>query len=101
MSTGRQRAGFRVVRDLCGHGVGRNIHERPNVPNTFDRHNTELLHEGLVITIEPFLTTRATAVYEAEDGCVCKVEIGPPRLQTSHKRFISSASSLACLSASF
>jgi len=63
-----KRAGFRVVRDLCGHGVGRNIHEPPNVPNTFDRRNADVLHEGLVITIEPFLTTGATSIFEAEDG---------------------------------
>jgi methionyl aminopeptidase len=63
-----KRAGFRVVRDLCGHGVGRNIHEAPNVPNTFDRNNRDVLHEGLVITIEPFLTTGATSIYEDDDG---------------------------------
>ena len=63
-----KRAGFRVVRDLCGHGVGRNIHEPPNVPNTFDRHNDDVLHEGLVITIEPFLTTGATSFVEGDDG---------------------------------
>lgn len=63
-----KRAGFRVVRDLCGHGVGRHIHEPPNVPNTFDADNSDVLHEGLVITIEPFLTTRATRIVEADDG---------------------------------
>jgi len=63
-----KRGGFRVVRDLCGHGVGRHIHEPPNVPNTFEARNRELLHEGLVITIEPFLTTGATRIVEADDG---------------------------------
>jgi len=63
-----KRAGFHVVRDLCGHGVGRHIHEPPNVPNTSDRHSGGVLHEGLVITIEPFLTTGATSIFEAEDG---------------------------------
>jgi methionyl aminopeptidase len=63
-----KRTGFHVVRDLCGHGVGRNIHEPPNVPNTFDRNNRGMLHEGLVITIEPFLTIGATSIYEADDG---------------------------------
>ena len=63
-----KRAGFRVVRELCGHGVGRNIHEPPNVPNTFDRRNQDVLHEGLVITIEPFLTTGASSIFEADDG---------------------------------
>lgn len=63
-----KHGGFRVVRDLCGHGVGRNIHEPPNVPNTFQPRNRELLSEGMVITIEPFLTTGATSIVEDDDG---------------------------------
>ena len=79
-----KRAGFRVVRDLCGHGVGRNIHEPPNVPNTFDRGNGELLHEGLVITIEPFLTTRATTIREADDGWTLRTPDGSIGAQFEH-----------------
>jgi methionyl aminopeptidase len=60
--------GFRVIRNLGGHGVGRHIHEEPHVPNTFDRRATQPLWEGLVMTIEPFLTTGATRVEEADDG---------------------------------
>lgn len=63
-----RRHGFRVIRDLCGHGVGRNIHEEPSVPNTFDPRDRTMLREGLVITIEPFLTTGATTFVEDEDG---------------------------------
>jgi len=63
-----KRHGFRVVRNLCGHGVGRFIHEKPSVPNTFDPRDRTLLWEGLVITIEPFLTTSATRVIESDDG---------------------------------
>jgi len=48
--------GFRVVRNLAGHGVGRHIHEEPQVLNTFRPHDRRLLPEGLVITIEPFLS---------------------------------------------
>ncbi len=50
------RCGFRVLRDLCGHGVGRTIHESPSIPNFHDpRHRTRLT-EGLVITIEPIIS---------------------------------------------
>jgi methionyl aminopeptidase len=49
------RCGFEVMRDLCGHGVGRAIHESPQVPNFFDRRHRDRLTEGLVITIEPIL----------------------------------------------
>ena len=79
-----KRAGFRVVRDLCGHGVGRHIHEPPNVPNTFDRHNTDVLREGLVITIEPFLTTGATSIYEADDGWTLRTPDGSIGAQFEH-----------------
>ncbi|HUI57819.1 MAG TPA: type I methionyl aminopeptidase [Bryobacteraceae bacterium] len=50
-----RRCGFRVMRDLCGHGVGRTIHEPPNVPNYHDPRNRTRLQEGLVITIEPII----------------------------------------------
>jgi methionyl aminopeptidase len=83
-----KRAGFRVVRDLCGHGVGRHIHEPPNVPNTFDRNNRELLHEGLVITIEPFLTTSASSIFEAEDGWTLKTPDGSVGAQFEHTMIV-------------
>jgi methionyl aminopeptidase len=50
-----RRCGFRVIRTLCGHGVGRSIHEEPYVPNFYDpRHNAKLTN-GLVLTIEPII----------------------------------------------
>jgi len=50
-----QRCGFRVIRDLCGHGVGRTIHEPPSVPNYREPRLRSRLTEGLVITIEPII----------------------------------------------
>ena len=49
------RCGFHVMRELCGHGVGRTIHEPPNVPNFYDPRSHTRLTAGLVITIEPIL----------------------------------------------
>ena len=46
-----RRAGFNVIRDLCGHGVGRTIHEAPSIPNYLDLPLLSRLTEGLVITI--------------------------------------------------
>ena len=85
-----KRAGFRVVRDLCGHGVGRNIHEPPNVPNTFERGNRDLLHEGLVITIEPFLTTGATSIYEDDDGWTLRTPDRSIGAQFEHTMIVTS-----------
>ncbi len=49
------RCGFQVMRELCGHGVGRTIHELPSVPNYHDPRFRTRLTEGLVITIEPII----------------------------------------------
>lgn len=61
-------AGFRNVRNLCGHGVGAALHEEPTMRNYFDMRDTTVLQEGQVITIEPFLSTNASQVREMADG---------------------------------
>jgi methionyl aminopeptidase len=50
-----RRCGFSVMKELCGHGVGRTIHEEPSVPNYYDARCRSRLTEGLVITIEPII----------------------------------------------
>jgi methionyl aminopeptidase len=50
-----RRSGFQVMRDLCGHGVERTIHEPPSVPNYHEPRCRTRLTEGLVITIEPII----------------------------------------------
>jgi methionyl aminopeptidase len=79
-----KRGGFRVVRTLGGHGVGRHIHEPPHVSNVFEKQNKLLLWEGLVLTIEPFLTTRATDVVESEDGWTLRTPDGSVGAQFEH-----------------
>jgi methionyl aminopeptidase len=51
-----RRRGFAVMRELCGHGVGRTIHEEPSVTNYRDEPCRTKLKEGLVITIEPIIS---------------------------------------------
>ena len=61
-------AGFWVVREFVGHGIGSTFHEAPNVPN-FGRAGTgPVLRPGLVLAIEPMVTVRRTAVEVLEDG---------------------------------
>lgn len=50
------RHGFAVVEGYCGHGVGRTMHETPEVPNSPDSGNLERLAEGMVIAIEPIIS---------------------------------------------
>jgi methionyl aminopeptidase len=61
-------AGFEVLRQWCGHGVGRTIHERPEVPNFEDRRSSAVLTEGLVITIEPIITAGIDKSFVSSDG---------------------------------
>lgn len=63
-----QMRGFKVVRNLSSHGVGAALHEEPTIRNYFDPRDTECLHEGQVITIEPFLSTNCSRVVELDDG---------------------------------
>jgi methionyl aminopeptidase len=79
-----KKHGFKVVRDLCGHGVGRHIHEPPSVPNHYDPRNKKKLWEGLVMTIEPFLTTKATSVITADDGWTLRTPDGSLGAQFEH-----------------
>jgi methionyl aminopeptidase len=79
-----RRNGFRVVRNLGGHGVGRFIHEPPHVANTVAEAERRTLWEGLVMTIEPFLTTRATRVDEADDGWTLRTPDGSIGAQFEH-----------------
>ena len=61
--------GFQVIENLCSHGVGRSLHEAPeHIPGYFDPKDRRLLKEGMVITIEPFLSTRSRVAEETSDG---------------------------------
>lgn len=79
-----KRHGFRVVRNIGGHGVGRHIHEDPHVPNHFDRRAKQPLWAGLVMTIEPFLTLGASTVVEANDGWTLRTPDGSLGAQFEH-----------------
>lgn len=79
-----KQCGFKVIRNLCGHGVGRNIHEEPNVPNTYHRMDRTVLQAGLVITIEPFLTLGATMAVEDDDGWTLRSNDGSLGAQFEH-----------------
>jgi methionyl aminopeptidase len=63
-----QSAGFAVCDGLMGHGIGRRVHEWPDVPNVYDPSLDQPLTEGLVITIEPLVAAGGEAVRLAADG---------------------------------
>jgi methionyl aminopeptidase len=63
-----KREGAVVVRELTGHGIGRRIHEPPSVPNWGDPDARTILTEGMVIALEPMLTSVPVRVVEEADG---------------------------------
>jgi len=71
-----RRRGFSVVAGLCGHGVGRTIHEAPSVPNQYDRFQQDELTEGLVITIEPMVSAGSPRVVQGADGWTLRTRDG-------------------------
>jgi methionyl aminopeptidase len=68
IQTVTQTQGFTVIPALGAHGVGRALHEEPDVPMHFDPRERRLLREGQVITIEPHITTGMGRIYQAKDG---------------------------------
>jgi methionyl aminopeptidase len=60
--------GFSAVREMVGHGIGRKLHEAPDVPNYGTRGTGKKLEEGLVICIEPMINAGGKAVVMHEDG---------------------------------
>ena len=63
-----RRSGFTVIRELGGHGIGRTIHEAPHVPNFPDPQARQIMHEGLVITVEPIISSGSGRVFTEKDG---------------------------------
>ena len=63
-----ERAGFSVVRQLVGHGIGRNLHEEPSVPNFGMKGRGVRLKPGMVLAIEPMVNAGGPAVQVLSDG---------------------------------
>jgi len=79
-----RRHGFSVVRGLCGHGVGRTIHEPPEVPNTYDRFQRDILTEGLVLTIEPMISAGSANPVQLDDGWTIRTSDGSLAAHCEH-----------------
>jgi methionyl aminopeptidase len=85
VETEAKRCKFSIIANLAGHGVGRSIHEEPReVLNYYDPRDRRKLTEGMVITIEPFLSTGAPYVLEDPDGWTLKTPDGSLSCQYEH-----------------
>jgi len=64
-----RKRGYNVIYDLTGHGIGRKLHEEPGeIWNYYNRNDRRILNEGLVLAIEPFLTTGMGRTTQMKDG---------------------------------
>jgi methionyl aminopeptidase len=79
-----RRDGFSVIRDLCGHGIGRTIHEAPQVPNYPDRRARSVLTEGLVITVEPLISSGNGTEFLDDDGWTVRTADGTSAAHYEH-----------------
>jgi len=71
-----QRFGLNVIKDLPGHGIGRGLHEEPTIPGFYMRRMNQPLREGMVITLEPFISAGSQHVVELDDGWTLKTTDG-------------------------
>lgn len=60
--------GFNVIRDLCGHGIGRNLHEEPQILNYGKRHKGLEIKKGMVVCIEPMVAIGDYRIKKSKDG---------------------------------
>lgn len=79
-----EKYGYSVVRELVGHGVGRKLHESPEVPNYGKRGQGIKLLEGLVIAIEPMINLGKRAVVQEKDGWTIRTADRKPSAHFEH-----------------
>jgi methionyl aminopeptidase len=79
-----RKYGYGVVRELVGHGLGRNLHEDPQVPNYGKRGTGAKLKEGMVIAIEPMINLGTKDIYHDEDGWTIRTKDKKPAAHYEH-----------------
>jgi methionyl aminopeptidase len=76
--------GFNVVREFVGHGVGRSMHEEPQVPNFVDGKPSHKLRSGMTLAIEPMVTAGKPAVQVLKDRWTVVTQDGKPSAHFEH-----------------
>jgi methionyl aminopeptidase len=76
--------GYSVVRELVGHGLGKKLHEEPQVPNYGNRGSGSKMSDGLVICIEPMINLGKKDILQEKDGWTIKTRDGKPSAHFEH-----------------
>ena len=79
-----RKYGYGVVRELVGHGLGRSLHEDPQVPNYGKRGTGPKMKENLVLAIEPMINLGSREVYTDDDGWTVRTRDGQPSVHFEH-----------------
>jgi methionyl aminopeptidase len=79
-----KKHGYGVVRELVGHGLGKNLHEDPQVPNYGKRGQGPKIKEGLVLAIEPMINLGKKEVFTEEDGWTVRTKDGKVSVHFEH-----------------
>ncbi|MBE9599360.1 type I methionyl aminopeptidase [Pedobacter sp. MC2016-24] len=79
-----EKEGYGVVKELVGHGLGRDMHEDPQVPNYGRKGTGMLLKENMVLAIEPMINLGTRHIYTLEDGWTVKTQDGMPSVHFEH-----------------
>ena len=79
-----EKEGYSVVRELVGHGLGKNLHEKPEVPNYGNRGKGLKLEENLVIAIEPMVNLGKKNVVQENDGWTIRTQDKMPSAHFEH-----------------
>ena len=79
-----QKRGYSVVRELCGHGIGKKLHEDPEVPNYGKKGSGPLLRNGMCIAIEPMINLGTKNVVMEKDGWTIRTRDGKPSAHFEH-----------------
>lgn len=79
-----EHRGYTVVREMCGHGIGREMHEDPEVPNYGRRGTGPILRPGMVICIEPMINMGSRNIAISQDGWQCRTRDRRPSAHYEH-----------------
>mgnify|MGYP000020942082 FL=1 len=90
-----ERNGFSVVRELVGHGIGKAMHEYPQVPNYGKKGKGHLLEDGMVICIEPMINMgKKEVVFDESDGWTVRTKDHKPAAHFEHMVWINEKKSV-------
>ncbi len=79
-----EKFGYGIVREMVGHGIGKNLHEKPEVPNYGKRGTGIKLSEGLVIAIEPMINLGKAPIFQDKDGWTIRTKDGKVSAHFEH-----------------